>query len=175
MLRLLAERTLSLCLVRLSVGHLPPDTFPLKHFHSSLGITPSRPSVATFPFPKWDEEMSERGNVRVELSGCRRVRRFTYKMAAKTSWHRYTTKWRHCHPMHALRPEKNVHLLFRGYSVKNRVIWTVFGTQIPEEILHKRYVPCPQQLKNVTTIPCERQILCVWSNFHCFPQKLDAF
>ena len=25
---------------------------------------------------------------------------FTHKMAAKTSWHRYGTKWRHCHPMY---------------------------------------------------------------------------
>ena len=25
---------------------------------------------------------------------------FTYKMAAKTSWHRYGTKLRHCHPMY---------------------------------------------------------------------------
>jgi len=25
---------------------------------------------------------------------------FTYKMAAKTSWHRYGTKWRHCHLMY---------------------------------------------------------------------------
>ena len=24
---------------------------------------------------------------------------FTHKMAAKTSWHRYGTKLRHCHPM----------------------------------------------------------------------------
>jgi len=24
---------------------------------------------------------------------------FTYKMAAKTSWHRYGTKLRHCHPI----------------------------------------------------------------------------
>jgi len=33
---------------------------------------------------------------------------------------------------------------------------------------------CPPQLKNVTTIPCERYTLGIWSNFHCFPQKLDA-
>jgi len=25
---------------------------------------------------------------------------FTYKMAAETSWHRYGTKLRHCHPMY---------------------------------------------------------------------------
>ena len=25
---------------------------------------------------------------------------FTYKMAAKINWHRYGTKWRHCHPMY---------------------------------------------------------------------------
>ena len=25
---------------------------------------------------------------------------FTYEMAAKTSWHRYRTKLRHCHPMY---------------------------------------------------------------------------
>jgi len=25
---------------------------------------------------------------------------FTHKMAAKTSWHRYGTKWRHCHHMY---------------------------------------------------------------------------
>jgi len=25
---------------------------------------------------------------------------FTHKMAAKTSWHRYGTKLRHCHPMY---------------------------------------------------------------------------
>jgi len=25
---------------------------------------------------------------------------FTYKMAAKTSWHRYGTKLRHCNPMY---------------------------------------------------------------------------
>jgi len=29
-------------------------------------------------------------------------KRFTYKMAAKTSWHRYGTKLRHCHPIYLL-------------------------------------------------------------------------
>ena len=28
------------------------------------------------------------------------LRVFTYKMAAKASWHRYGTKLRHCHPMY---------------------------------------------------------------------------
>jgi len=37
-------------------------------------------------------------------------------------------------------------------SVKNRVIWIIFGTQNPEEILHKWYVASPPQLKDVTTI-----------------------
>ena len=27
---------------------------------------------------------------------------FTHKMAAKTSWHTYATKWRHCHPMYSM-------------------------------------------------------------------------
>jgi len=27
---------------------------------------------------------------------------FTHKMAAKTSWHRYGTKLRHCHPVYLL-------------------------------------------------------------------------
>jgi len=27
---------------------------------------------------------------------------FTHKMAAKTSWHRYGTKLRHCHPVYTL-------------------------------------------------------------------------
>ena len=30
-------------------------------------------------------------------------RSFTYKMAAKTNWHRYGTKLRHCHPMYSCR------------------------------------------------------------------------
>jgi len=30
-------------------------------------------------------------------------RSFTYKMAAKTGWHRYGTKLRHCHPMYSRR------------------------------------------------------------------------
>ena len=31
-------------------------------------------------------------------------RSFTYKMAAKTGWHRYGTKLRHCHPMYIILP-----------------------------------------------------------------------
>ena len=27
---------------------------------------------------------------------------FTHKMVAKTSWHTYATKWRHCHPMYSM-------------------------------------------------------------------------
>ena len=28
---------------------------------------------------------------------------FTHKMVAKTNWHRYGTKLRHCHPMYSTR------------------------------------------------------------------------
>ena len=37
-------------------------------------------------------------------------------------------------------------------SVKNHVILIIFGTQDAEEILHKWYVVCPPQLKNVIAI-----------------------
>ena len=35
---------------------------------------------------------------------------FTRKMAAKTSWHRYETKLRHCHHMHGLDTSSTVFL-----------------------------------------------------------------
>ena len=59
---------------------------------------------------------------------------FTHKMATKTSWHRYGTKLRHCHPMYfwnfvqnsglglARRSSQRVFSLFRQictYSVRN--------------------------------------------------------
>jgi len=34
---------------------------------------------------------------------------FTYKMAAKTSWHRYGTKLRHCHPIYVYRTRNQLH------------------------------------------------------------------
>jgi len=37
-------------------------------------------------------------------------------------------------------------------SVRNQVIWIVFGTQNAEEILHKWYIACPPQVKDVTTV-----------------------
>jgi len=37
-------------------------------------------------------------------------------------------------------------------SVKNQVIWIIFGTQNAEEILRKWYVAWPPQLKDVTAI-----------------------
>ena len=44
-------------------------------------------------------------------------RSFTYKMAAKTGWHRYGTKLRHCHLMYTLRHSNNAHT--RTYMLHN--------------------------------------------------------
>ena len=41
---------------------------------------------------------------------------FTYKMAAKTIWHRYVTKLRHCHPMWV--SQKVVH-----FSTHHNYLW----------------------------------------------------
>ena len=41
------------------------------------------------------EKAHESDNRVTSFSKC-----FTHKMAAETSWHRYGTKLRHCHPMY---------------------------------------------------------------------------
>ena len=45
----------------------------------------------------------------------------------------------------------------------------------PYEISHMSHIERPPLLENVTTIPCEIQILCIWSNFHCYLRIFDAF
>jgi len=49
-------------------------------------------------------------------------------------------------------PIKTSTFYFMINSVKNQVIWIIFGTQNAEEILCKWYIACPPQLKDVTTI-----------------------
>jgi len=36
----------------------------------------------------------------IQLLTKRIYQRFTHKIVAKTNWHRYGTKLRHCHPMY---------------------------------------------------------------------------
>ena len=57
---------------------------------------------------------------------------FTRKTAAKTSWHRYGTKLRHCHPMYCTPCSKNVHLLI--FLITLSEILISFGTINPEKI-----------------------------------------
>ena len=72
-------------------------------------------------------------------------------------------------------PNKNVHIFIFWITVKNQVIWVICGIYTEtRRNLKKWYVACSPQLKNVTTIPCERQILCIGSNFRCFSQKIGC-
>ena len=51
-------------------------------------------------------------------------RSFTYKMAAKTGWHRYGTKSRHCHPMYC-RPIGTLSFPRANWTAKRK--WTRAG------------------------------------------------
>ena len=50
-------------------------------------------------------------------------------------------------------PKKWPPFYFLSNSNKNKPMWIMFGTQNPEEILHKCFWICPPHLKNVTTAP----------------------
>jgi len=57
---------------------------------------------------------------------------FTYKMAAKTNWHRYGTKLRHCHPMYIVYCScvlAHVFVCHLGLRVLCEIIYSVFGPQ----------------------------------------------
>ena len=69
-------------------------------------------------------------------------------------------------------PIKTTAFHFTNNSVKNQMIWIIFGMQNPEEISHKWYVARPRHLKNDTTIPYERQILCICQLFHQIPREI---
>ena len=59
---------------------------------------------------------------------------FTYKMVAKTSWHRYGTKLCHCHPMYTWHKEQTC----------NNKNWQQFVCR-PTAVIYKLHIRVPQQ------------------------------
>jgi len=49
---------------------------------------------------------------------------FTHKMAAKTGWHRYETKLRHCHPMYNVTRSRSVQLCYTLSRDNESILWT---------------------------------------------------
>jgi len=66
---------------------------------------------------------------------------FTHKMAAKTSWHRYVTKLRHCHPMYSL-----IFVCITKYRVNELFIslqLSFYGLRLPvREANHNNFCSC---------------------------------
>ena len=77
-------------------------------------------STLVLPFWNWltwvvPEKWPLNGGGCVCVRACVRV--CTYKMAAKTNWHRYGTKLPHCHPMYITHPNIKVALAQQGAEV----------------------------------------------------------
>ena len=52
-------------------------------------------------------------------------------------------------------PKSGHILIFLYISVKHKLIWIIFGTKNPKEILHECFWTCLPHLKNVVTVPSE--------------------
>ena len=63
-------------------------------------------------------------------------RSFTYKTAAKTGWHRYGTKLRHCHPMHISAPQLYHHIV--GKDLNGTHVQPGWGKLMPTYNLQHR-------------------------------------
>ena len=59
-------------------------------------------------------------------------------------------------------------------SVKNKLIWIIFGTYNPEEILHKCFWTWTPHLKNVTTVPYAADVRWL-HNKHSAVQHLERW
>ena len=57
--------------------------------------------------------------------------------------------------IYSVSPKKWPPFYFLTNPVKNKPMWIIFGTQNPEEFLHKCFWTCPPHLKNVATVPRE--------------------